>query len=370
MKHIGIDCRLWSQTGIGRYTQNIVNELSKMDSENKYTLFFLSEDIGKVKLPQNFNKVKADVRWYTFKEQLLLPLIFYKHRLDVLFIPNLNVPVLYVKKFVVTIHDLTHTKVKTGRASTLPYPLYRAKKVAMWLPLYYSGKFSRGVFTVSEYVKGEILEKLKINEKKIYVTPNAVDEKFMPQPKEKIAQTLKKYHVATPYIFYVGNAHPHKNLERLILAFEIVNKKIPELTLVLGGKKTYFYERLQNESKTKQIYSHLIFTDFIEDDDLPALYAGAEAFVNPSLEEGFGIQVLESFACGTKVVCSNRSSLPEVGGNIAYYFNPYDINRMAETIINCVKDHNEKRKEAGFKRAREFTWYESAKTVYDVIMSV
>lgn len=369
MKHIGIDCRFWSQTGIGRYTQNIVGKLAEMDNENEYTLFFLNEDIHTVSLPDNFKKVSTDIKWYTFKEQLVLPFIFYKYDLDVLFVPNLNVPVLYFKRFVVTLHDLTHIKIKTGRASTLPYPLYLAKRMALKLPLFYSAKFAYRIFTVSEHVKEDIVKTLHVKPEKVLITVNAVSENFRPEPDEKVQKVLSKYNVKKPYLFYVGNAHPHKNLERLINAFELVHAERPDLTLVLGGKKNFFYERLQNEVGPREIYKSLIFTDFIDDANLPALYTGAEAFVNPSLEEGFGIQILEAFACGTKVICSNTSSLPEVGGNIAYYFNPGNIHKMAEAILLGLRDENPKRIEAGFERIKDFSWENSAKIVHGVLTS-
>jgi glycosyltransferase involved in cell wall biosynthesis len=364
MKRIGIDCRLWDETGIGRYIRNIVDNIAKTDTQNEYVLFVLSKDFDQINLPSNFKKVRTDIRWYTLKEQLVLPFILYKQKLDILWVPNLNVPVLYLKRFAVTIHDLTVVKIKTGKASAHFYPLYLLKRFAVWLPLYFSARFARAIFTVSEYVRSDLTETLNIDEEKVFVTPCAVDSKFKKEPLGKITEVCTKYRVSDPYLFYVGNAHPHKNIGNLIKAFEIVKKDFPNMQLVLGGDKKFFYERIEQGIKDTEIAKSIRFIGYVDDYDLPALYSGAEAFVNASLYEGFGIQILEAFACETKVVCSNTTSLPEVGGNIAYYFNPRDINNMAKSIVTCLNDSSGQRISAGLARVKDFSWERSARIVH------
>ncbi len=365
---IGIDCRMWNETGIGRYIRNIVKVISTLDKTNEYILFVLTKDRNTFNLPNNFKLVSADIRWHSFKEQFILPMIFYRARLDILFIPNLNVPVFYLKKFVVTIHDLTVTKVKTGRASTLPYSLYILKRLCAKFVLGYAIVMSKRIFTVSEFVKNEILNTYPVRPSKILLTSCASEQHFSKQVDEKSKDVLAKYQIANPYIFYVGNAHPHKNIERLLEAFELVHKTLPELTLVLGGGKKFFYERIEHDWKSKEIYSKLNFTGFIDDNDLPYIYSSAKAFVNPSLYEGFGIQILEAFSCETKVVCSNTSSLPEIGGNIAYYFNPRDTKSIADAILSCLNDTDPTRVTAGLARAKQFTWENSGKVIHEVLI--
>lgn len=370
-KRIGIDCRFWFETGIGRYIRNIVTELAELDKENHYVLFVLKKDYDAIRLPTDFKykKVLADVRWYTFAEQVKLPIIYYKERLDLLFVPNLNIPILYFKKFIMNMHDLTVIQMRTGRATTLPYPIYVGKRAAANFTFWYGAFFARAILTVSHFVKGEILQKFAIAKEKVYVTPCATDKKFYRRSGEEVTNTLRLYNIKQPYIFYVGNAHPHKNLERLIQAFELIHKDQPDLQLVLGGKKDFFYTRLEQEWENTDIFKFIRFTGFIDDEDLPALLSGAEALVNASLREGFGIQILEAFACGTKVVCSNTTSLPEVGGNIAYYFNPKDITNIAASVFTCLNDKSEKRIQAGLEHVKKFSWRTSAQLVLDVLNS-
>ena len=124
---IGIDCRFWGETGIGRYIRNVVCNLAEMDGANTYVLFLLSKDFYLVSLPDNFKKVKADIHWHTFTEQIFMPLIFLKENLDVLHIPQANFLILYPGKTVFTVHDLTPLRFMTGRVTTLPYVFYLIK---------------------------------------------------------------------------------------------------------------------------------------------------------------------------------------------------------------------------------------------------
>ena len=365
---IGIDCRMWNETGIGRYIRNIVRQLMLCDQKNEYVLFVMNKADLDTVLPTNFRYVETSIRWHTFKEQFVFPIYLYREKLDILFIPNLNVPVLYFKRFVVTIHDLTVLKVKTGRASTLPTFLYKIKRLGVRIALWFAVKRSLKIFTVTEFVKKEITEYYTISDDKILITYCAAEKRFVPS-RDIDGNVLKKYGIKKPYIFYIGNAHPHKNLERLVDAFERVLEEYPNLKLVLGGKKTFFYARLEKEISNRDYSKSIVFTDFIDDSDLPVLYSESEAFVNPSMYEGFGIQTLEAFSCGTKVVCSNTTSLPEVGGNIAFYFNPKDVKNIAESISTCLKDVASDRKMAGFNRVKDFSWEKSAEIVSNILTS-
>lgn len=365
---IGIDCRMWDETGIGRYIRNIVTQISQIDKETDYVLFFLPKNENAQEFPPNFRKVLVDIRWHTLAEQLKLPLVYWKEKLDLLFVPHFNVPILYPGKFVATIHDLTILRVKTGRATTLPYPLYLLKRIAFKMNVLSTVHRAKTIFTVSEFVRRDLVSSFGIENKEVILTPCATSEVFHPIAEDLAAPVLKKYAVNKPYLFYVGNAHPHKNLETLLKAFEIVSKEAPDLTLVLGGKKEFFYERLQNELDGNPLKDKILFIGFIEDEDLPALYSQAEAFVNPSLYEGFGIQILEAFACGTKVICSNTTSLPEIGGDAAFYFDPRNSLNMAQKILKGLKiPHDIK---AGFSQAQRFSWERSAREILQKMQKI
>ncbi len=361
---IGIDCRFWGETGIGRYIRNVVFNLAEMDKGNSYILFLLSRDFDSIKLPNNFKKVKADIHWHTFTEQIFMPFIFLKENLDVLHIPQANYPILYPKKTVFTVHDLTPLRYMTGRVTTLPYVFYLVKNLGLRIALVVGLWRSKYVFTVTNYVKNDLIKTFNINPDKILITSCAVDDKFKMLVGVANSGVLKKYGITKPYLFYVGNAHPHKNLEKLVAAFEIISLKHPDSNLVLGGNKKFFYERLEKEFKQKYTSERINIPGFIDDADLPILYANAEAFVNPSLSEGFGIQVLEAYSCGTKVVCSNAGSLPEVGGDAAYYFDPTNVNNMAEVILTALDDSSDSIKRAlGYEIVKKYDWKKTTETI-------
>lgn len=366
---IGIDARMWNETGIGRYIRNIVYNIANLDTTNEYVIFLLTENIDQIQLPDNFKKVKADIKWNSFAEQIILPYIFYTENLDLLFYPNFNISIFYLKPIVVSIHDLTVLKFKTGRATTLPYPMYLLKRLAAHIAFNVAVVRARAIFTVSNFVKADLLLKFKVDPNKVYVVGCGVEDTFQPIPFGDQLPILQKYGISKPYLFYVGNAHPHKNLERLLFAFEKVSEKFPDLTLVLGGSKKFFYERLETEWSHKPIFQRLRFVGYISDSDLPALYSGSVAFVNPSLYEGFGLQLLEAFSCNTRVICSNVSSLPEVGGKAPYYFNPVDVNNIAQIIEECLHDTNiGNRIEEGMNQASKYSWKSSSNKLLSLLL--
>ncbi|HXK52896.1 glycosyltransferase family 4 protein [Candidatus Nomurabacteria bacterium] len=363
---IGIDCRMWNETGIGRFTRNIVEGLVESSPESEFVLFVLKRDYDQVLAAPNVKKVIVDIRWYTFKEQLVLPMYLYREGLDVFLSTNLNVPVLYFKPTVVTLHDLTILKVKTGRASTHFYLFYLLKRLGARIAILFSIFFAKRILTVSNFVKKELVSDYKINSNKIEVIYNAVSESFFPQEESKIDKVLEKYDIKKPYLFYVGNAHPHKNICALIEGYLIAKKNYPDLSLVLAGKKDFFYERLESNYSEEGIK----YTGFVEDTDLPSLYSGSEAFITASTHEGFGLQLLEAFACGTKVICSNTTSLPEVGQDIPFYVDPYNSNDVARGIEGALSANGRDLRLRGFERVKNFSWKISAEKVLKVLNEV
>ena len=365
---IGIDCRMWNETGMGRYIRNVVKQLFQLDSQNEYVLFhynckenYNKDSLSQLELPPNFKKVPANVHWHTLAEQTYLLNTFLKEKLDLLHIPTPNIPILYPKKFIVTIHDLTVLRVNTGRATTLPYPLYALKRFGFKTDLYVAIKRSEKIFTVSNYVKNDLVQTYNVPPNKIVLTKNAVDSKFKPYQPITIDPILEKYNIKPPYLFYIGNAYPHKNLEKLIEAFKLISKEFPELSLVLAGKKDFFYKRLEQELTKENL--KVFFPGFIYDNDLPALYSGSALFVNPSLYEGFGIQVLEAFACGTKVACSNTTSLPEVGEDVAYYFDPRNVRSIKDALVYALQNNDSVRSARGQDVVSKYNWRSTAQTV-------
>ncbi len=367
---IGIDARFWSQTGVGRYIREIVGELAKLDDQNEYVVYLMAEDFDKVNLSANFKKVKTAIRWHTLSEQVVLPILYLREKLDVLVVLNFNVPILYPRKFVTTVHDLTLLRTRTGRATRLPYVLYLIKYLAGCLTHYVAIKRSTKLFTVSNYVKNDIVKTFGVKPEKIVLTPNAVGASFNRRSDEEVRAVLHKYGITKPYLFYVGNACSHKNLWKLVQAFDILCKSTPNLSLVLGGKRDFSYDELEKRFSNLNCANRIKLTGFVEDADLPSLYSGAELYVNPAMYEGFGIQTLEAYACGCRVACSNSTSLPEVGGDLADYFDPRDEKNMAEVIEKALHKESPDFIVKAREHTQKYSWRSSAQAVLQTIQTL
>ena len=362
---IGIDCRLWAQTGVGRYIRNLVQNLLILDKKNTYILFVRKQDYGiineQLSIIKHQNKFKienlklkiVDIKWHSLQEQLKFPSILEKENLDLVHFPYFSVPIFYNKPYVVTIHDLIMDHYPTGNASTLALPLYYSKFLAYKFILKTAAKNAKKIIVPSVATKMEVIDHLKINKEKIVVTYEAADLAISHQPSAISHQNLGKY------FLYVGNAYPHKNLERLIKAFNDFSKENKDTKLILVGNKDYFYQKLEAKFKSDKI----IYFGKASDEDLASLYNNAIAFVLPSLMEGFGLPVLEAMANKCPVVCSDIPSLKEIAGDSAIYFNPQDVDditRNLKFIVQNSKFRGET-KENGYKKSQEFSWEKMAK---------
>lgn len=356
-KRVGIDARLWSESGVGRYIRNLITKLSKLDHNNQYFIFLQKQNL-EIKLPKNFTKVEVNIPWYSLSEQINLPGVLNKLNLDLVHFPHFNVPIFYRGKFVVTIHDLIHQHFKMQRASTLNPLIYHFKHLAYKRVFSSALKRSEQIITVSEFVKGQLRKECNVPGRKITVALEGVEENIL-DLSERITQkdmknVLLKFKISPPFLFYVGNAHPHKNVEGLIEAFLTLRRNYQYLKLVLSGSDHYFWQ----EIREKYDHRDIIYTGFINDPELVALYKSAQCFVMPSFEEGFGIPLLEAMASNCPVVSSVAGSLPEVGGNAALYFDPKRIDDITEKIMFVLNNLNI-RKELigrGQKRFKQFSW--------------
>lgn len=377
---IGIDARLYKESGVGRYIRNLINNLVKLDdknegkssSTNEYIIFLLKKDIDEVNLPSNWTKVEADFKWYGLSEQIKFPKLLESKKLDLVHFPHFNVPIFYKGKFMVTIHDLIHQHFQMRRATTKDPFTYWVKHLGYKMVLSKALKNSVKVITVSEYVKDEIVRRWKLDPKKVVVTLEGVEENILnlvkKLEKKDVNKCLEKFDIKPPYIFYIGNAHPHKNVEGLIKAFLKLRKKYQYLTLALAGHDHYFWKRIQEENKHKDIK----YLGYVSDEEMVCLYKGAQAFVQPSFEEGFGIPPLEAMACNCPVVSSNKGSLPEVGGEACIYFDPYnleDMQQKIESVLNSNKLRNELI-EKGEKHYKKFSWKKLAEQTLDLYTNI
>ncbi len=365
---IVIDGRMYSESGIGRYIRNLIGGLQKLDKNNQYFILHVLGDYNTLVYHNNFNKVLADFKWYGISEQIRLPKLLSSLKPDLVHFPHFNLPLFYKSKFVVTIHDLIHQHFRMDRVTRLNPLVYRLKQLGYNKVFQNAITKSAKILVPSSYVKDLLTSDWHLDSKKIQVTEEAVDEKILTiakvMSKEKCKKILTKFKIKPPYLFYVGNAHPHKNLEGLINAFLKVKENRVNLTLVLSGGDHYFWQRLKRENKYKDIN----FTGFVSDEELVALYKSAELFVMPSYEEGFGIPLLEAMASSCAVVSSNAGSLREVGGDACLYFDPGDKGDMVNKI-DKVLNNESLRKEMirkGQKRVKQFSWEKLAKQTLEV----
>ncbi len=375
---IGIDARLFGtkHRGNGRYTEQLIRNLEKIDTINQYFVFLDADGMDDYR-PQNpnFHKVRADFRAYSLGEQIFFPLLLAKYRLDLVHFTHFNVPIFFWGKFVVTIHDLIISHYPSHRATTLNPALYKAKLFFYDLVVKNSARRAKKIIAVSNFTKNDIAHLLKVNSDKINTVYEGVD---LPQTSEEDSSlVLDKLKISGDYLLYVGAAYPHKNLEKLIEAFAIVAANNPEVKLVLVGKINYFYQELQRRAKEisesegpwpEKFLEKIIFTDYLTDKELVSLYRSAKLYIFPSLLEGFGLPPLEAQAYGLPVVSSSASCLPEVLGDSAIYFNPENVEEMAQKIGLALNGQELRQRliEAGFANLKKYSWQKMAEEILSI----
>jgi glycosyltransferase involved in cell wall biosynthesis len=364
-KVIGIDARFYGpkNKGIGRYVKEIVDRVTATDKDNDYVVFLARDNYDSFRpVGTNVKKVLADVRWYTFAEQVVIPRLIKKEKIDLMHFPHFNVPFFCPVNFIVTIHDLILIKFPTVKSSTLNPLFYWFKNLAYRLIIARAVTKARLVIAVSEFTKKDILEKFKIPADKVKVTLLGVASAFVAEQTNSPVDVLSTYGIVKPYLLYVGNAYPHKNLEWLIWAFEQLKEKHNELQLVLVGKEDYFYRRLKLIASKSANSKSIVFPGFVKDEDLQPLYQNALAYVFPSLYEGFGLPPLEAMSQGCPVISSDQSCMPEILDDAVLYFSPIDawdfINQVEKIIESeeLVKELVAK----GRKVAQKYSWQECA----------
>lgn len=356
---IGIDARLYSQTGVGRYTKNLLQQLTQIDSKNHYTIFTTGSDSQKIiGLPKNFSIKITDVRWHSFAEQVA----FLKHiadeKLDLVHFPYFSVPILYRRPFITTIHDLTPYEYGTGQATTLPRPLYSMKRLGYKLVLYHAINNACHILVPSYTTKQKILEYYPNVSHKITVTYEGVDT---------IDNFSKKPRIQDNYFLYVGNAYPHKNIGRLICAFQTLPQ---DVKLVLVGAEDFFYKRIK-QNLTEEEKRRIIFFGQAQDDELANLYTHALALVFPSLSEGFGLPVLEAMAYGCLVIATDIPVFKEICKECCLYVDPSNTSSIALIMKKVYTDKKmfQLLIKKGVERSKLFSWETMAKKTHNIYES-
>lgn len=366
---IGIDCRIWGirHAGLGRYTQQLVSHLQKIDSKNEYILFCRAKDIENITATNNFKKVLADVAHYTFAEQLKLPQIFLKENLDLLHVPHFNVPILYKKKFVVTIHDVLWHDIKGLNVTTQSAPKYAFKYLAYRGVVRSTVKRAKKIIVPSSTVKDDLIKRFSLKPEKIVVTLEGATATIL--KKYRKVQTQEKYKIKSPYLLYVGNLYPHKNLGNVVRALKTIDNP-PQLAIACG--RNIFLNRFTDFLKEINAGALVKLLGYVPDNDLGALYNGAQAYIFPSLSEGFGLPGLEAMAYKTPVLASNIPVFKEIYSDSVLYFDPEDPKDIADKIRDIVSDdtlrHNLIKR--GEKRVKLYSWGKMAQETLEVYNKV
>lgn len=342
---IDVQTTLGQKTGFGFYVENLIKNIQKIDQKNKY--FFIKPDSDK-----DLSTLKRLI-W----DQIKFPRFAEKKQVDIIHQPCFSSLIFHQNvKTVVTVHDIINVRF----ANELPF--FSRQYFKRFMPFSYHG--ADQIICDSIYTKNDLVKYLKISEKKITVVHLAANEIFYQKVSlAQIKRIKEKYNTGDHYFLHTGTINPRKNLQFLVRVFAQISKKYPKYKFVVIGKKGWYFKKLSGIAKELGVRDKIIFTGYVNDDELSALYQGTEIFLYPSLYEGFGLPPLEAMASGIPTISSNYTSLPEVVGDGGMLLSP--INESAwikaiDKIINDRKFHDEL-SQRGTEQAKKFSWKKCAR---------
>jgi glycosyltransferase involved in cell wall biosynthesis len=353
------------------YIRNLVKWLARVDPANEYFIFINRESSGvfeeiapSVKVVQSgINAVSRPKR--ILYEQFVLPLKTRSLKLDVLLSAGMTSPFYCSVPSVVVIFDLQHIN--------LPENFPRGYLVFLRSIIRISARTSTKVITISTKSKDDLVRFYRIKPRDVIVTHMAVDRGvFFRRSREEIASVRKRFGLPERFILYIASSLPHKNYERLLEAFSLVKKRIEGVKLVLIGARDYGHDVIAAKIKELELTNDVVFLGWLPFEDIPLVYAASELFVFPSLHEGFGIPVLEAFATGVPVVCSNIEPIKEVAGDGARLVDPMDPADIAGGILEVLTDMDLRRRliQNGLKWSETFSWEKTARETLATLESV
>ena len=384
---IGIDARAilnpekGDAIGVGHYTYQLIRHLLEIDKENEYVLFFdfrvREKDIKK------FARPNVKIKFYPFSDyrkylpgaynEILGTATLTREKLDVVHStsPMSRIPSGYRGKVVVTVNDLAVYKVPDV------FPKFKKTKIKATTNLMI-GKADK-IIAVSNSIKNDLENIFKCSAEKIKVIHSGFDKRLFAESKVSREKVLEKYGISNDrkYILFLGTIEPIKNISRLLEAFKIFKERCKkefgkcQYKLILAGKNGWLAEEYNQMARDFNLENDVIFTGYIIGDELVSLFKNADFFVMPSLYEGFGMTILESFATGVPAIVSNVSSVPEIAGEGAYQVNPIDTSAIAEAMLKFATDENLKNdfREKGKKQLEKFDWEKCARETLEVYKS-
>ena len=372
---VAIDVRtvLPNRSGVGNYVLHLTQNLKLVDPDSDYYFLAFKKNLpllGTLEGPQNplltvFSHENHPLG--DFWEHFILPIRLVKKKIDIFHGPASLIP--FRKdhyKTVVTIHDLV--------AFLFPETIPLKYGAYMRYLLRHAVKKADRIISVSQHTQEDLIKILKVPKEKIVVIHEAPAPIFQPHDPEAVRTLLKnRYGLQKKYIYHLGNIEPRKNLIKLLEAFTLVCREVgTEYQLVVSGQKGWLIRSLSRFLKNYPMRDHLFFTGYVPHEDLPFFMNGAELFVFPSLYEGFGLPVLEAMRCGTPVISSNQSSIPEIMGGAGVLVDPTDVQELADRIIWLLrnKEERERLSRLGQAQAAGFSWTKVAEKTQQVYRSV
>ena len=364
---IGIDARLYGlrHAGIGRYTQNLIGELAKIDRQNHYLLFVTDPKVIDP-LPDNFQLVGANIRHYTWAEQTQFLRLLNSYRFDFLHATHFNVPFFYRRPFIVTIHDLLwHHKIGLS-VTTLNPAVYLIKYLGYRATVRNAVSRAVNIITPTRTIASSVQRHFRLQSTKLAVTYEAAAPVFSHKPRPSaVTQSLKQFKLTPPFIIYTGSLYPHKNVTTLINSLRFLP---PTLSLAIVSSRDVFTQKTEAFVTSIGLSSRVKFLGYQPDDVLVGLYQTASALVLPSLSEGFGLTGLEAMAARLPVVCSKHSVLSEIYGSAPLYTDTAKPQVLAATINRFLtdKDLSFRHRQLGLIQAQKYSWSKMAEATLDI----
>jgi len=363
---IGIDARKLKDYGIGAYVRNLLEAIGRHRDSAAYHFRVYTKAADGADLPElpaHFEVVHDDSPGYSLAEMTRLPWRLRADRLDLFHATHYVLPPLWKIRAVVTIHDIIH----------LLYPQFLPNRAALFYARYMIRRaLARAdrIITVSHNTRSDLVNYFRVPSSRIEVIYNGVSSRFRPdvpaEEKERVAAALG---LRSPYMLFLGGEKPHKNVQNVIRAFARARREasLPH-ALVLAGPMPPNPARMDALISALELTDAVLRPGVVEDEDLPALYSGADVFLYPTLYEGFGLPVVEAMASGTPVLTSSTSALQEIAGGYACLVNPMDVDAIADGIALLATNETERRRLSaiGLKRAADFSWDRAAARTLEV----